>query len=340
MPLYNPSTFTATSSTTIQNKTLDNTNTANLKDTLLILEDDGDTTKKAALQLSGVTAGQTRVLTVPDKNITLAGIADITDAGLAVTDVTTNDVSTTAHGFAPKAPNNTTTFLRGDATWAAPVTTSTPTVKYATLYENTTRISGGANTAGTGAVTYGAFGVQLATGNTGNSLAEIEWTTGAAGAGMQVFDGNPIFTTTICVTGVGGDNGVQGIICVGRPTTSQGAGGVTFTDRHFGWKLVRAAGATALYATQADGTTENASAALIASISANDVIELIAVATSNSACSYYYRLNGGALSAATTLTGNFPAADFTMNFIKNCATNASVTNGALTFQISNACYER
>jgi len=224
--------------------------------------------------------------------------------------------------------------------YTGPSGASTPTVKYATLYENTTRISGGANVAGTGAVTYGAFGVQLATGNTGNSLAEIEWTTGAAGAGMQVFDGNPIFTTTICVTGVGGDNGVQGIICVGRPTTSQGAGGVTFTDRHFGWKLVRAAGATALYATQADGTTENASAALIASVSANDVIELIAVATSNSACSYYYRLNGGALSAATTLTGNFPAADFTMNFIKNCATNASVTNGALTFQISNACYER
>ena len=43
-----------------------------------------------------------------------------TDAGIATTDVTTNDVSITKHGFAPRAPNNTTTFLRGDATWAAP----------------------------------------------------------------------------------------------------------------------------------------------------------------------------------------------------------------------------
>ena len=41
----------------------------------------------------------------------------VTDATLTLTDVTTNDVSITKHGFAPKAPNDTTKFLRGDATW-------------------------------------------------------------------------------------------------------------------------------------------------------------------------------------------------------------------------------
>lgn len=39
----------------------------------------------------------------------------------APTDVTTLDVSTSAHGLVPKAPNDTTKFLRGDATWAVPL---------------------------------------------------------------------------------------------------------------------------------------------------------------------------------------------------------------------------
>lgn len=43
------------------------------------------------------------------------------DKNLVVTDNTTNDVSTTAHGFCPKAPNDTAKFLRGDATWAVPI---------------------------------------------------------------------------------------------------------------------------------------------------------------------------------------------------------------------------
>ena len=35
-----------------------------------------------------------------------------------LTDTTTGDVSTSAHGLVPKAPNDTTKYLRGDATWA------------------------------------------------------------------------------------------------------------------------------------------------------------------------------------------------------------------------------
>lgn len=41
-----------------------------------------------------------------------------TDATLTTTDVTTNDVSTSKHGFCPKAPNSTSKYLRGDATWS------------------------------------------------------------------------------------------------------------------------------------------------------------------------------------------------------------------------------
>lgn len=50
-----------------------------------------------------------------------------TDATIVVSDITTNNVSTTAHGFAPKAPNSTGQFLRGDATWATDWTVITTT---------------------------------------------------------------------------------------------------------------------------------------------------------------------------------------------------------------------
>jgi hypothetical protein len=59
--------------------------------------------------------------------------ANVTEAKLLIADNTTADVSTSAHGFAPKAPNDTTKYLCGDATWTAlrqivmPTVTSTAT---------------------------------------------------------------------------------------------------------------------------------------------------------------------------------------------------------------------
>lgn len=48
----------------------------------------------------------------------------IREYDLLLSDNTLKDVSTAAHGFAPKAPNDSTKFLRGDATWAAPGSSS------------------------------------------------------------------------------------------------------------------------------------------------------------------------------------------------------------------------
>jgi len=45
----------------------------------------------------------------------------VTELNLLLSDNTIADVSIIKHGFAPKAPNDTTKFLRGDATWAVPV---------------------------------------------------------------------------------------------------------------------------------------------------------------------------------------------------------------------------
>lgn len=58
------------------------------------------------------------------KIVTPKAVKDAADSLITLTDVTTNDVSTSKHGFAPKAPNDTTKFLRGDGTWSVPETGS------------------------------------------------------------------------------------------------------------------------------------------------------------------------------------------------------------------------
>lgn len=59
---------------TLSNKTLDNTNTATLKDTLFSLQDDGDATKIANFQLASITTGNTRTITVGDGSFTIGGV--------------------------------------------------------------------------------------------------------------------------------------------------------------------------------------------------------------------------------------------------------------------------
>lgn len=66
-----------TSSQTLQNKTIDNTNTIAVKDTLFTVQDDGDSAKLLAFQCSGITSGNTRTLTVPDFSGTIATLAGV-----------------------------------------------------------------------------------------------------------------------------------------------------------------------------------------------------------------------------------------------------------------------
>jgi hypothetical protein len=59
----------------LTNKTIGNTNTVTLKDTLFTLQDDGDVSKQMQFQLSGITTATTRTLTVQDSSDTLVGRA-------------------------------------------------------------------------------------------------------------------------------------------------------------------------------------------------------------------------------------------------------------------------
>lgn len=58
---------------TLTNKTFGNTNVATFRDDRFTLQDSADTTKQVAFELSGITTGNTRTLTVPDASTTLVG---------------------------------------------------------------------------------------------------------------------------------------------------------------------------------------------------------------------------------------------------------------------------
>jgi Repeat of unknown function (DUF5907) len=47
-------------------------------------------------------------------------LEQVTDADLSTSDITTNNVSTTKHGFAPKAPNDATKYLDGTGAYSVP----------------------------------------------------------------------------------------------------------------------------------------------------------------------------------------------------------------------------
>jgi len=85
--------------------------------------------KISELTAKGATVADTDLIVISEsagggtyvsKSVTGANVkALVTDANMTTTDITTNNVSTSKHGFAPKAPNDTTKFLRGDGTWAS-----------------------------------------------------------------------------------------------------------------------------------------------------------------------------------------------------------------------------
>jgi hypothetical protein len=85
--------------------------------------------KISELTAKGATVAATDLMVISEvsgasyvtKSVTGANVkALVTDANMTTSDITTNDVSTAKHGFAPKAPNDTAKFLRGDGTWAVP----------------------------------------------------------------------------------------------------------------------------------------------------------------------------------------------------------------------------
>jgi len=67
------------------------------------------------------TADVTRLANTSGTN---TGDQVISDATISTTDITTNNASTTKHGFFPKLPSPTGLYLKDDLTWGSPSTSS------------------------------------------------------------------------------------------------------------------------------------------------------------------------------------------------------------------------
>jgi hypothetical protein len=166
---------TLTGTQTLQNKTLDNTNTVTLLDTLFTLQDNIDNTKQAQFQLSTIGTGTTRTYTLQNQSGTIAllnGAQTFTGVNI-FSNATISVGSSTATG--------TMQFAYG-----ATLSGNTKTVEIATngVSGSTTAITIG-STFGTTVTAYGNWTfntpISVASGGTGTGVAYTVATLPAAG---------------------------------------------------------------------------------------------------------------------------------------------------------------
>lgn len=203
-----------------------------------------------------------------------------------------------------------------------------PTMKMFTMFET---VGAFTVTSSGGTSTFGVQGLTMDTTATTTRYTSVRREVGSDTRGAW-FAGSPIFTSSFELS----LKGATGQLFFGIGDITVAGAGHTFTSSHIGFKVISTGGTSSLYATQADGTTENASAALT-TIAENDIMELIVKVNSTTSVDYYWRKNGGALSSATNLTSNLPtAADDTPIKVSIANTAASQT----ICKVYQASYER
>jgi len=198
---------------------------------------------------------------------------------------------------------------------------------FSTIFETSARFtavtSGGTNT-------FGTDGLVLDTTSTGNRYAGIRAT--IMGSTDNIFSGSPVFTCNFTYSAT------QGFMdsFFGLGTVTVAGSGHTYTTDHIGFKLTANNTDPKLFATQGDGTTENASAEIV-SITSGDSLQLMIKVNGSSSVDYYYRKNGGAWSSATNLTSNMPD---TASRLFQCTVSNTNTAQQTTITLGGASYSR
>lgn len=185
---------------------------------------------------------------------------------------------------------------------------------------------------GSGANTFGPFGLVTTTGASATSSANTTFSLGG-GANSDAKLGSPriYFHLFLSVKGTDATSyfGLGGLTVAGA--------GITFTGHHAGFKVVWAAsGAATLFATQGDGSTEAASSAL-ATIVVGDELDLSLQFNALASVDYYWRKNGGAQSVATNIATNMPTS--ALSPAQASVSNVSVASTS-TFAVQGAAYIR
>ncbi len=255
------------------------------------------------------------------------------------TPIATGSVATmtaTVGGWVPTPPNNTTTFLRGDGTFAAPAAAVSTKCFISSDFPASTRFTR-TDTGTSVSVTYDTTGASLTTGSASQGSTKITW--GLAGNGQLMFANSPKITQVVTMGNLWFPSPTTtGSLFMGLWDIAVSNTAHTFTNRHIWFKVLYSGSDHTLYATQADGTTELASSALT-TVTGADILELVAIVNGTTSVDYYWRKNGGSLSSVTTLTWNVPTGS-----TNGQALQWSTQNGADStrywFAVANFTYER
>lgn len=291
---------------------------------------DGKTlTISNSLTLAGT---DSTVMTFPTTSATIARTdAAQTFTGIQTfsTPIATSSVATmtaTVGGGVPTPPNNTTTFLRGDGTFAVP--TASPSigapslaVVMSTMFETAGRFTNGSSG---GTATWTTVGLTLTTTTTANRFAGATLDILNNGSNGVIWANNPVFSVGMQITTTSGTSAAA-YFGIGQMSVATGAAGLgtNFTENHIGFKLVNSGGTLSLFGTQAAGVTETATSALT-TVAANDYLDMVCKVNGTSSVDYYWRQNNGAWSSATNLTTNIPT-----------GTPASSTGKGLQWTVTN-----
>lgn len=265
--------------------------------------------------------------------IAVEGVRVITDASTTSGKILKNNgttfVASTETYAAPGTSGNVMTSDGTNWTSAAPAGGSTPTMRMSSMFETAARFS--VAKGGTGVEVWGGSGLDIDTDTTADSYVRI---TTQPQSNSTVFTGSPTFSCTGYMRTTVASNAGSSFFGLGRITVA--GSGHTYTEDHIGFKIIKTGGVMSLYATQADGTTENASAALT-TLADSDQFDLIFKINGTSSVDYYWRKNGGALSSATNLTSNI--ADTATYYAQFSVSNNS-TGGNFRTILNGFSYER
>lgn len=175
----------------------------------------------------------------------------------------------------------------------------------------TATVTGRVDSGGTGSFGTGTSGLFI--GMTGGSAAyEYVGATIYPTAGsitFPVFSNNPVIGFTLMNNSHGFNffsttNTGNGYIGLGKlvPDVNNK---ITFTGIHVGFKIIADATSVRIYGSQADGTTENITAA-ITTIAADDILDLSISVLSGVGVTYYVSKNRGSLLTASLTSTNLP----------------------------------
>lgn len=203
--------------------------------------------------------------------------------------------------------------------------------KVSTLFETSGRFTGAVT--GSGANSYGTTGVVLSNG--GGSAGSNNVLLTITNSSNDLYLDSPLFHATVTLGDHDGNlNSSTSFFGIGNLTVA--SAGITLTGRHVGFKFLKTGGATTLYGTQADGSTETASSALSTGVN-GDIFDLYFRMNNTTSVDYYWRKNGGSLSSAVNLTTNIPS---TTTITLQCAVSTNATGSAAVYGVFSMSYER